>query len=218
VYPLAQAGNPPEMKFCDFSGKEFNTIGPADFSSFEYLDRVVQDEPNDAMGADTLGLFASIGIEKGKPFAPDARMKKVLTEAAAVGNATVRTLAYQSRIKDAYFYPDSAWCNPWVGGSYQFEQNGVRLLDAQAWYFFYAIGISPGMSEKMVGKGSQYAGAFVDARGNPLDGSKTYQLHLPPNIPVKDFWSLIIYDSQTRSQLQTDQRFPMVSGPAFRTS
>ena len=63
----------------------------------------------------------------------------------------------------------------------------------------------------MVGKGSQYAGAFVDSKSNPLDGNKTYKLHLPPNIPVKDFWSLIVYDSQTRSQLQTDQRFPMVS-------
>jgi Protein of unknown function (DUF1214) len=62
-----------------------------------------------------------------------------------------------------------------------------------------------------VGKGSQYAWAAVDAKGNALDGSKTYKLHLPPNIPVKDFWSLISYDNQTRSQLQTDQRFPMVS-------
>jgi hypothetical protein len=211
VYPLAKAAKPPEMKFVDFSGKAFNTIGPADFSFFEYLNRVIQEEPNEALSPDTLGLFASIGIEKGKPFAPDARMKKVLTEAAAVGNATVRTLAYRSRIKDAYLYPNSAWCLPWVGGSYQFEQNGVRLLDAQSWYFFYAIGISPGMSEKMVGKGSQYAGAFVDAKGNPLDGGKKYKLHLPPNIPVKDFWSLIIYDNQTRSQLQTDQRFPSVS-------
>jgi hypothetical protein len=135
-------------------------------------------------------LFASIGIENGKTFAPDARMKKILTEAAAVGNATVRTLAYKSRIKDAYLYPKSAWCLPWVGGSYQFEQNSVRLLDAQSWYFFYA---------------------FVDSEGNPLDGSKTYKLQLPPNIPVKDFWSVIIYDNQTRSQLQTDQRFPSVS-------
>ena len=67
------------------------------------------------------------------------------------------------------------------------------------------------MSEKLIGKGSQYAPAFVDAEGKPLDGRKTYKIHLPPNIPVKDFWSLIIYDNQTRSQLQTDQRFPMVS-------
>ena len=66
------------------------------------------------------------------------------------------------------------------------------------------------MTEKMVGQGSQYAGAFVDAKGNPLDGGKTYRLHMPPNIPAKDFWSFTIYDNQTRSMLQTDQQFPAV--------
>jgi hypothetical protein len=66
------------------------------------------------------------------------------------------------------------------------------------------------MAMKMVGKGSAYAGAFVDAQGNPFDGSKTYKIHLPPNIPAKEFWSLTIYDNQTRSMLQTDQQFPAV--------
>jgi len=58
--------------------------------------------------------------------------------------------------------------------------------------------------------GSQYAAAFVDADKKPLDGSKTYKLHLPPNIPAKDFWSIVVYDNQTRSELQTDQQFPAV--------
>ena len=67
------------MKFVDISGKAFNTIGPADFSFFEFLNRVIQGDSSDAMDPDTLGLFAAIGIEKGKPFAPDARMKKILS-------------------------------------------------------------------------------------------------------------------------------------------
>ena len=95
VYSLSQAANPPEMKFVNISGKAFNTIGPSDYSAFEYLNRTIQDEPSDAMDPDTLGIFAAIGIEKGKLFAPDARMKKILTEAAAVGDATARTLTYQ---------------------------------------------------------------------------------------------------------------------------
>src|SRR5262245_17482338 len=101
VYPLSQAANPPQMKFVDISGMAFNTIGPSDFSSFEYVDRVIQNEPQDSMDPLTLGVLAAIGIEKGKPFAPDARMKKILTEAAAVGDATVRSLTYRCRIKDA---------------------------------------------------------------------------------------------------------------------
>lgn len=77
-------------------------------------------------------------------------------------------------------------------------------------FFFYATGITPAMTEKMVGRGSQYTAAFVDAKGSPLDGSKTYRLHMPPNIPAKDFWSITVYDTQTRSMLQTDQRLPAV--------
>jgi hypothetical protein len=93
-----------------------------------------------------------------------------------------------------------------VGGSHEFIQNNVRLLDARACFFYIATGITPAMSAKLVGAGSQYAAATVDANGDNLDGSKNYQGHLPPNIPVKTFWSLIPYDTQTRSVLQTDQR------------
>jgi hypothetical protein len=210
VYPLSQAANPPPMNFVNISGKAFNTIGPGDYSAFEYLNRVIQDEPSDALDPDTLGTFAAIGIEKGKPFTPDARLKTILTEAAAVGDATARTITYRTRIKDAYFYPNSAWMTAFIGGSYKFEHNGVLNHDAKSMFFFYATGITPAMTEKMVGRGSQYAAAFIDAKGNPLDGSKTYKLHMPPNIPAKDFWSFTVYDNQTRSMLQTDQQFPAV--------
>ena len=210
VYPLSQAANPPETKFINISGKAVNTIGPGNYSAFEYLNRVIQDEPSDALDPYTLGVFAAIGVEKGKPFTPDARLKKILIEAAAVGDATARTLTYQNRIKEAYFYPNSAWMTAFIGGSYTFEQNGVLNLDARDLFFFYATGITPAMAEKMVGRGSQYAAAFVDARGDRLDGDKTYRLHMPPNIPAKEFWSFTVYDSQTRSMLQTDQQFPAV--------
>ena len=210
VYPLTKAANPPETKFVNITGKAFNTIGPSDYSSFEYLNRVIQDEPTDALDPDTLGTFAAIGIEKGKPFTPDARLKKILTEAAAVGDATARTLTYRTRVKGAYFYPNSAWMTAFIGGSYKFEQNGVANHDAKSMFFFYATGITPAMTQKMVGQGSQYAAAFVDAKGTPLNGGKTYRLHMPPNIPAKDFWSFTVYDNQTRSMLQTDQEFPAV--------
>lgn len=194
------------------SGKAFNTIHANDFSFFEEINRVVQEEPNEAMDPETLGLLAAIGIEKGKQFAPDARMKKILTEAVAVGNATARAIVFKARMKDAFFYPNNAWCTPFIGGSYEFlAQPGVRNLEARTMMFYYATGITPAMAVKMVGAGSQYAVAFVDSNGNPLNGSKTYKIHLPPNIPVKTFWSFVVYDNQTRSMLQTDARFPSIS-------
>lgn len=210
IYPLTQAANPPANTFVNVSNRDFSTVAPADYRFWELLNYVVQNEPVSSIDSTTLGFFASIGIEKGKPFAPDARMKKILTEAAAVGDATARTLTYQSRIPEAFYYPNSTW-RQWLGG-YKFEsQPGVAYLDSAAFFYFYATGVTPAMEAKMVGQGSQYAVGIVDSKGSPLDGGKTYRLRVLPNAPVKDFWSAIVYDNQTRSMLQTDQNFPQVS-------
>ncbi len=208
IYRLGDEQNAPPIKFANASGIPSNFVFPGDYSFWELLHQVVQEEPSAGSDPTTLGLFAAIGIEKGKPFAPDARMKAILEDAAKIGAATARSLAFKMREKDAYFYPDGQWRLPFFGG-YKFEvAPGVANLDGAAFFYFFATGVTPAMAEKMVGKGSQYPWTALDADGNPFDGAKTYRLHLPPNIPVKDFWSVIVYDTQTRSMLQTDQRFP----------
>jgi len=208
IYPLSQAANPPQMRFVDMSGKPFNTVAPADYKFWELLNQVVQEEPSNSLDQIRLGFYASVGIQKGKPFAPDERMKKILTE--AVGDATARAIAFHTRAKDAYYYPNSSWQVPFIGG-YKFQtQPDVLNLDGYIFYYFMATGVTPAMEEKMIGRGSQYAWTGVDSKGNPLEGGKNYKLHLPPNIPIKEFWSVILYSDQTRSQVQTDQQFPTV--------
>lgn len=212
IYPLTDAGkHHPPLKFVDMSGKPFNTVYPAGYKFWELLNQVVQEEPTDSLDPIRLGYFQSIGIQKGKPFAPDARMKKILTEAATVGDATARAILFHTRDKAAYYYPDSNWQLGFMGGFKFQTEPGVLNFDAATFYYTLAILVTPAMEIKMIGKGSQYAWTARDANGKPLDGGKNYTLHLPPNVPVKDFWSLILYSDQTRSMIQTDQRFPSVS-------
>ncbi len=211
VYPLADRDNLPEQKFVNLSGRAFNTIHANDFTFYEEVHQVVQEEPTTGLEPEILGLLASIGIEKGKPFAPDARMKAILTDAAAVGNATARATIFATRMPESYLYEDSAWKTGFIGGSHEFLSDGVRLLDGRTLFYYYATMVTPAMAMKMVGVGAQYAGAAVDTEGRHLDGGRTYRLNLPADVPAKDFWSLVLYDNQTRSMLQTDQQFPSLN-------
>lgn len=211
AYPLSMADNPPAMNFLNFSGVSFNTVHSNNFLFFEEVNQVIQEEPLDAVEPEVRGLLASIGIQKGKPFAPDARMNSILTDAAAVGNAIARAINFSSRDQAVYYYPNSAWKTVFEGNDYRFSPEGVLNLDARSLYYYMATGSSPSWIEKMVGQLSQYIFTEHDASGQYLDGGKSYHVHLPPNIPAKKFWSLLVYDPQTRSMLQTDQQFPSIS-------
>jgi hypothetical protein len=211
IYPLSRVDNPPEQKWVNMSGKVFNTVHANDFSFYQELNQVVQEEPANSENPELLGLFAAIGIRKGQPFAPDDRMQKILTEAAAVGNATARALAFRGRDRSSYQYDDRQWRTAFVGGSHEFLADGARLLDARTFFFYYATMVTPAMTVRIPGAGSQYSVGMVDAAGEPLNGSENYRLHYPPNVPAKDFWSVVVYDNQTRSLLQTDQHYPSVS-------
>lgn len=206
VYPLAAAGKPPETLFVDTSGKKFNTIHANDFRFYEEINEVIQHEPGDAFDPEIVGLFAAIGIKKGQPFQPDERMKKILVDAVAVGNATARSILFASRDPRVKFFPDRQWGNGFIGNSYAFINDGERMLDARTLFHYAATGITPAMAAAKPGTGSAYAFTARDATGTFLDGGKTYKVTLPGPVPAKQFWSFTVYDAQTRSMLETDQK------------
>lgn len=143
-----------------------NTILGMDFEMFKEIDEVVQAEPNEGQNPEILGLLASIGIRKGRPFNPDARMKKILSEAADVAAVTVRALTAYPREDMYYYYPgEGIWSTCFPGGSHEFLEDGVMVPDARAFFHFYATGITPAMTARMVGIGSQYAIAYLDTKG-----------------------------------------------------
>lgn len=232
---LAQMPPVPPTKFIEASGKAFNTIPPNDVSFFDMLNANVQQEPADSYDPELAGQLAAIGIVKGKPFAPDARLKKILAEAAAIGNAAGRSLNWRYAVShpDWAYYPDSMWGSMlWQGGANfetppprlgkdgmfePFPPTGARTLDSRtAFYYGYTLD-SPGMIMRLPEVGSQYLMGFLDAAKQPLDGGKTYTVVLPPKIPAQAFWSFTVYDNQTRSMLDTPQRFPRAGSQGYPT-
>jgi hypothetical protein len=231
------AKNPPipETKFVEGSGKSFNTVPPGDFAFFEMINENVQQEPPTSYDVELAGQLAAIGIAHGKPFQPDARMKKILTDAAAVGNAAGRVLNWRYAVihPDWAYYPGSKWGSMlWEGGAF-FETppaiftregmfkplppTGARTLDSRAAFYYGYTLDSPGMIMRIPDVGSQYLMGFLDADGNPYDGGKTYKVTLPKGIPARAFWSFTVYDNQTRSMLQTPQRFPRAGSQSYPT-
>ncbi|MCK5907545.1 MAG: DUF1254 domain-containing protein, partial [Flavobacteriales bacterium] len=189
AYPLSQKNNIPELNFVNVSGKFNSTIHTMDVNMFNEMNEVVQSEPSAGQNPEILGTLASIGIVKGKEFKPDARMQKILTDAAEVGSVTVRALMSRPRDMGFYIYPGKSmsWTVPFVGGSHEFIVDGAQLLDARAAFHFYATGITPAMAKKFIGAGSQYAAAYLDKDAIAFDGAKTYKVNVPANVPAKDF-------------------------------
>jgi hypothetical protein len=212
VYPLAEKNNPTPVNYRDISNKYLNTLHAQDITFFHEVNEVVQEEHNDAFSPEVLGMLASIGIEKGKAFNPDARMQKILSEAAVVGTAAQRSIIWRNRADTVKIWPDSkSWEIGFAGGSHAFDANGVRLINERTRFHYYATGITPVMVKPPVGAGSQYVIGLRDADGEILNGSETYKLHVPANVPAKRFWEITVYDNQTRSMLQTDQRLPSIT-------
>jgi len=217
LYPLDSKDNARKMEFVDMSGLDFNTIHTNDYSFYEHLADWINEEHVDMLDEETRGLFASIGIEKGKAFAPDERMKKILTEAVAIGNAAARSIVWyprtESNLAGVEVYPNknSSWIMAYANKNVFFTtETGGMNSDARVMFHYPYTAVTPAMAVSIEGAGSDYAIAFLDADKNRFDGGKEYKLHIPANVPVNDFWAVTIYDSQTRSMLQTDQQFPTI--------
>jgi hypothetical protein len=145
-------------------------------------------------------------------------MKKILEDAIKIANAAARSTVWHPRtdgtMQGIRIYPDtgSAWLMGWVDKNVFFNGKDGHTMnsDARVMFHYPYTAVTPAMAVSEPGAGSDYGIAFVDSEKKVLDGAKTYRLHIPPNPPAKNFWALTLYDNQTRSMLQTSQRFPTV--------
>jgi hypothetical protein len=231
--PLGGIADARTPKFVDVTGKDFNTLPPANYKHFEYINELVQTQPAGALDPEIAGQLAAIGIVKGKEFNPDNRTRDILNKAVDVANAYARTAAMGALPdnKFRYYNESTSWWNPLFDGGYTFmtpppeigedgevipyEGDGARKITARTSFFYVATGITPAMVMRLTGIGSQYLVGSLDGNGNPLNGSNTYKVTLPEGIPQERFWSITVYDNQTRSMIQTQQRYPRAGSQSY---
>jgi len=205
-YPYAQRENPPANRVRRSEGKKWSQAQPRGLAYWERLADILNREPVQERDRIMMAMLRSLGIEKGKPFKPDARQKKILTEATLVGEAMAKANDFDKRQMELSHYKDGVQWHLSLCLDPSQEAEFYTQLDERAAWFYEAATTSKGMVTKTPGLGQVYLGAYKDKDGNWLDGAKIYRLHVPPNAPVKQFWSLTIYEVDTRSLIQNQQQ------------
>jgi len=205
IYPYAQRDNPPKTEILDSGTKSWSGLPPRGMEYWERLNDVIQKEPIAARDIFYHAMLRPLGLQKGKAFKPDARQKKILTEAALVGEAMAKANSADRRFANVKYRPGTHWdfalqmdCdNP---------ENFWNLIDERASWFYEAVGAGPSMAPKRPGPSSAYLSAYKDKEGQWLDGGNSYRLHVPANAPVKLFWSVTLYDADTRALILNDAK------------
>jgi hypothetical protein len=214
IYPLGKEKTATAMQFPDGSTTPAFMLFPHDGTYFDMLKRFVDDEAVDPADMDWRGMMAAIGIQKGQPFQPTPHQKELLEKAAetAFKMSKVEINNELQKQPEGLYYPDRQWVNVFAGQNPFFQASGTftNLIQRIA-YFTSAYAASPGMVTNLIEKGAKYPSTWRDADGNYLNGSNNYKLHLPPNVPAANFWSVTVYDPVTASGLENGQPLPSLN-------
>ena len=203
LYPLSQAGNPPATTFVDVIDVVYDSTIPFDLRFFQSLDRVVQIEPWLERDKVMIDMLKSIGIEKGKAFAPDAKTRETLDAAAREAHAWL-----DARYERGFpsFYEGGHWTPPGspelseTMGTFYEKQDGYSL-DTRGLADYYAYS-----TIKHLGAGQYYLLTTKDRNGRALDGARNYRLNVPADAPVNQYWSATVYDRATHALIRNVSR------------
>jgi hypothetical protein len=203
VYPLSKAGNPGETKYTDAYGILYDATIPYDIKFFRSLDRIVQSQPWLARDKIMIDQLKTIGIEKGKSFNPDARTTEILNAAAKAADIYINEM-YEAGFPP--LNPDAHWAVPAMpdlvkAGSSGYVETDIYPVNARA--LTYAIGY---VGIKRLGTAQIYLISGKDKDGKQLNGDETYQLHVPANVPTKQYWSATVYDRKTHALIKNLSR------------
>lgn len=214
IYPYAMRTAPPALRMRQMGTDDYDGLTPRGTAYFDLMAQRVREEGGNERDRVMLGMLASIGIEADKPFTPDARLERILQHAEQTGRAMVANLEFNPRQPRREMFKGTQWRNATGLVHYSQERGALTEVDERAALYRFGFGmhkfLEPGF-KPIVGKGAAYATAYKDAGGKFFDGSKTYQLHVPGNVPVADYWSVTAYDADTFNFIDTDQKRPSLS-------
>jgi hypothetical protein len=213
IYPLDQHKAPPKTNVWKASGVAMDTISP--MNPMEYWQQVatVLNFLNPEVDQDAsllISLLKPLGVEPSKEFKPDERQQQILADAAHFGWVMAQAISYAPRFDDITYYPNTQW--EWVLELDPSLRDAFwRNLEERTNYYFQATMAQPAMKAKAIGRGSQYVRSARDANGQWFDGSNTYRLNVPADAPVELFWSVTLYDFETRSQVANNTNKAAIS-------
>ncbi|MFN7805125.1 MAG: DUF1254 domain-containing protein, partial [Planctomycetaceae bacterium] len=202
IYPYRQRENPPPTRHVSPNGRKWSGTQPRGLAYWEGLAKIINEEPVHERDRMIMGMLQPLGIEKGKPFQPTPRQKQILEEAAQVGEVMARTIAYQKRFEGATVWPGKHWEISLFLKTSQEAPHHTQFDERTSW-FYEAVGVSVGMMGRTVGFGQLYLETAKDQDGNWLNGSHNYHLRVPKDAPVAQFWSVTVYDNETRCFVDT---------------
>jgi pentatricopeptide repeat protein len=213
LYRLSEAANPKPTRFVTISGKTIDTLPPQGLEYWARLSAVINNNPVHERDRFFMAMLKPLGIEKGKPFNPDARQRAILEDAARIGDAMGRVMLFDGheRISGTQALPGTNWHWVVVGPSNQ-EAANYSQIDERLHYTYGAIYTAPGIGIRHAGAGSTYIQAFKDKDGNRLDGGKSYRPRIPADVPAAAFWSLTLYDTAIRSMIKNSSNDSARSG------
>ncbi|MDM0072531.1 DUF1254 domain-containing protein [Variovorax sp. J31P207] len=191
LYPLAQASNPPAQRHIDMAGKLMDGVVAFDETFYDRLARMVNEEPVMARDLVALSQLRSLGLEKGRPFSPPTTLVPILRQGASEAH---EGFMLGVRGGEAW-WPGTQWKLPENKGpktGFTYLKDTSFFLDERGLIYFLAFA-----TPKKLGAATFYTVGANDRDGKALQGEKTYRLHVPPNVPAKQYWAVTVYDLDT---------------------
>jgi hypothetical protein len=194
VYPLSQAGNPPQTEFIDTYDKIFDTVFPLDATYYDVLAGVLNEETVTDLDKAFLSMMTSFGYRRGETFAPSAETRAILDRAI---RDAARELVFGVAGIAPGFWDGSSWTalgrEPTFSTGFSFITEDVLDYDLRGAMYSYVCcgGIKLGAGTNL------YLKASYDGAAELLDGGTNYRVTVPANAPTEQFWSFMAYDALT---------------------